>query len=69
MISDVMDMFGGDVSFKDETETHVIVTAKVNVKSMMQFAKNYAPDVEVLKPELLREEIKEELRKAMAVYV
>ena len=69
MISDVMDMFGGDVSFKDETETHVIVTAKINVKSMMQFAKNYAPDVEVLKPELLREEIKEELRKAMAVYV
>lgn len=68
MISDVMDIFGGDVSFKDETETHVIVTAKVNVKSMMQFAKNYAPDVEVLKPEWVREEIKEELKKAMAVY-
>lgn len=69
MVSDVIDIFGGDVSFKDETETHVIVTAKVNVKSMIQFAKNYAPDVEVLKPESLREEIKEELRKAAAVYL
>ena len=69
MISDVIDIFGSDVSFRDETDTHVIAVVKVNLKSMIQFAKNYAPDVEVLTPEWVREEIKEELKKAMAVYL
>ena len=69
MISDVIDIFGGDVRFLDENETHVTVTAKVNVRSMMQFAKNFAPDVEVLKPESLREQMREEFKKALSVYL
>lgn len=68
MISDVIDIFGGDVRFLDENETHVTVTAKVNLRSMMQFAKNFAPDVEVLKPESLREQVREEFMKALEVY-
>ena len=35
---------------------------------MQQFAKNFAPDVEVLKPERLREALREELEKALEVY-
>ncbi len=69
MISDVLDMFGDNVKFKDETDTHVTVMTKVNVRSMKQFAKNFAPDVEVIKPEYLREEIKEELKKALEAYL
>ena len=69
MISDVIDIFGGEIRFTDETETHVTVTAKVNLRAMFQFAKNYAPDVEVLKPESLRNEVKEELKKALEAYL
>ena len=35
---------------------------------MLQFAKNFAPDVEILKPERLRNTMKEELEKALEVY-
>jgi predicted DNA-binding transcriptional regulator YafY len=69
MISDVVEIFGGDIRFMDETDTHVTVVAKVNLRAMFQFAKNYAPDVEVLKPESLRNEVKEELKKALGVYI
>lgn len=69
MISDVLDMFGGDLRFTDETDTHVTVIAKVNKRSMMQFAKNFAPDVEVLKPDSLRRELTEELKKALEIYM
>lgn len=69
MISDVIDIFGGDIRFTDETQTHVTVIAKVNLRAMFQFAKNYAPDVEVLKPESLRNEVKEELKKALEAYL
>ena len=69
MISDVIDMFGADVRFTDETDTHVTVIASVNSKSMIQFAKNYAPDVEVLKPESLRSAVRDELTKGMEVYL
>ena len=68
MISDVIDIFGGDVRFTEETDTHVTVITKVNLRAMFQFAKNFAPDVEVIKPESLRNEIKEELVRALGVY-
>ena len=68
MITDVIDMFGKDVVFSDEDETHVTVTTKTNERAMEQFAKNFAPDVEVLKPESMREKLKEELERAVEVY-
>lgn len=68
MISDVIDIIGGDVRFIDETDTHISVVANVNIRSMVQFAKNYAPDVEVLKPERLRECVKKELKNALKIY-
>ncbi len=68
MISDIIDMFGTDVRFYDETEDTVCVKVQVNEQSMIQFAKNYAPDVEVLEPVELREKVKEELEKGLRVY-
>ena len=68
MITDVIDMFGKDVVFSDEDETHVTVTTKTNERAMLQFAKNFAPDVEVLKPERLRNTLREELERALEVY-
>lgn len=68
MISDVIDMFGKDITFFDETADTVCVKVNVNETSMLQFAKNYAPDVEILEPLELREKIKEEIKKSLLVY-
>ncbi|SKB93368.1 Predicted DNA-binding transcriptional regulator YafY, contains an HTH and WYL domains [Lachnospiraceae bacterium] len=68
MISDIIDMFGSDVRFYDETDTTVCVKADVNEDAMVQFAKSYAPDVEILEPMTLRERVKEELRKGYRAY-
>lgn len=68
MISDVIDLFGKEVHFSEETDTYVVVTVRVNERSAEQFAKNYAPDVMVLEPERLREKLKEEMKRAWEAY-
>lgn len=68
MISDVMDMFGKDVTFSNETDKTVIVNATVNEMAMEQFAKNYAPDVVVLKPKELADKVKSGFEKALMMY-
>ncbi|MCR4716626.1 MAG: WYL domain-containing protein [Lachnospiraceae bacterium] len=68
MISDIIDMFGNDVRFYDETEDTVCVKADVNESAMIQFAKSYAPDVVILEPERLREQVKEELKSGLEAY-
>lgn len=68
MISDVIDLFGKEVHFSEETDTHVVVTVRVNERSAEQFAKNYAPDVMILEPERLREKLKEEMKRAWEAY-
>ncbi len=68
MISDIIDMFGKDVQFYDEADDTVCVKAKVNEAAMIQFAKNYAPDVEVLEPVELRGKVKMELLEGVKAY-
>ncbi len=67
-VSEVIDTFGMDVRFSEETEDWVTVTACVNEMAMKQFVKSYAPDVMVLEPERLREEIKEEAEMTRKAY-
>ncbi len=68
MITDVIDIFGRNVSFSDETETHVTVTAHVNEAAMKQFAKSYAPDVMVLEPEQLRATVRSETEQRLTAF-
>lgn len=68
MISDVIDMFGNDVRFTDETDSFVTVTANANEMSMFQFAKSFAPDVVVLEPKQLRDKIKNDLERSLKKY-
>lgn len=68
MVSDIIDLFGKDVVFSAETETHVNVSVYANEMSVEQFARNYAPDVIVLEPQDMRERMKTWLEKALAVY-
>ena len=68
LVNDVVDWFGKDVSFYDETEDKVTASVIVNLKAMRYWAMQYANYVEVLRPAELREQIKEDLRNAMSKY-
>ena len=68
MVGDVIDMFGTDVRFSDETESRVTVTAKVNEDAMIQFAKSYGPDVLILEPQPLVEQMREKARQMWEAY-
>ena len=69
MISDVIDLFGLDVVFSNETETHVDVRIRqISEGSVLQFAKRYAPDVIILSPQRLVDQLREDLRTAEELY-
>ncbi len=68
MISDIIDMFGKDITFSNETDSHVTVSTYTNKMAMEQFAKNYSPDVEILEPRSLREELIDNLKKSLKLY-
>lgn len=64
MVSDVIDLFGKDVVFSDETEESVTVSVYANEMS----AAHFAPDVTVLEPKKLRENVKNQLQQALGKY-
>ncbi|WP_417059306.1 WYL domain-containing protein [Ellagibacter isourolithinifaciens] len=68
MISDVIDMFGANVVFSDETDKRVAVSARVNERAMWQFAKNFAPDVLILEPKHLVDQVRAEAERTLAAY-
>lgn len=68
MISDIIDMFGRNVRFCDRDDTHVTVAVCANEASVLQFAKNYAPDVIVLEPKRLREKAVNQLKEGLKGY-
>lgn len=68
MISDIIDMFGKDVRFSDETYDGVTVTVSANERSIEQFAQSFAPDVVVLEPKALAERVKNRFQKAVEKY-
>lgn len=68
MVSNVIDLFGTEVTFSDEDDAGVTVTAFTNEMAMEQFALNFAPDVTVLEPQRLREKVKNALEKALEKY-
>lgn len=68
MISDVIDLFGKDVTFSEEMDTYVSVSVHVNERVAEQFAKNYAPDVMILQPKRLRDKLRDDLKKSWEAY-
>ncbi|MBR6635916.1 MAG: WYL domain-containing protein [Phascolarctobacterium sp.] len=68
LVGDVIDWFGKDVIFHNETETSVDVSVAANLEAMRYWAMQYANHVEVLRPEKLREEIKKDLLAAVEKY-
>lgn len=68
MVTDIVDIFGKDVKFSNETETHVEVEIKANEMSIMQFAQRYSHDVVILEPDNLRLMILLKLQQAFKGY-
>ena len=67
-VSDVIDVFGKDVKFSEETNTHITVTVDVNELAMEHFAKSYTPWIEIIKPAKLREKMIEILSTGLEKY-
>jgi len=68
IIGDVIDLFGNDVVLSDETEESVTVSVYTNEMSAAHFAKSFAPDVTVLEPKNLWENLKNQLQQALEKY-
>lgn len=68
MISDIIDTFGTDVVFSDETDSHITVSTYTNKMAMGQFAKSYSPDVEILEPLSLRKNLIDNLKRSLECY-
>lgn len=68
MISDIIDMFGTNVRFMDQTEEAVTVQVNANETAVVQFAKNYAPDVLVLGPVKVRQRVIDMLKEGLEGY-
>lgn len=68
MIGYVINLFGKDVVFSDETEESVTVSVYTNEMSAAHFAQSFAPDVTALEPKKLRENVKTQLQQALEKY-
>jgi predicted DNA-binding transcriptional regulator YafY len=68
MVTDIIDIFGKDVRFEEETDTYVTVSAEVTENAMIQFAKSYSPDVVILEPQRMVDAMKDWSRKVNRLY-
>lgn len=68
MVTDIVDIFGKDVRFEDVTDDYVTVSATVTEAAMILFAQSYAPDVVILEPQRMVDEMKAWIKKVKKVY-
>ena len=68
LINEIIDWFGQDIAFLNETEETVDVRVTVNEKAMLYWAMQFGEHVEVLEPPALREQIGETVRAVAAKY-
>lgn len=68
ILNDIIDWFGWDVRFYDETEDTVCVRVTVNWSAMRHWALQYCRHVQILSPEDLRETVAGDLKNALNYY-
>lgn len=68
IINDIIDWFGTDVCFSNETKKKVDVSVTVNERAMLYWAMQYGKYVEIKKPESLRKELKRTIKKMAEKY-
>ena len=69
ILNDVIDWFGTDITFTDESTDEVTASVSVNLKAMKLWAIQYAPHVKVLSPQPLVDEIRQDLQYALNQYL
>jgi predicted DNA-binding transcriptional regulator YafY len=68
ILNDVIDWFGTDINFSDETDDEVTARVKVNLQAMCLWAVQYGPYVKVLSPQPLVDEVERNLLQAVGNY-
>ena len=68
ILNDVIDWFGTDIRFSDESSDEVTASVSVNLKAMRLWAIQYGPYVKVLSPESLADDVKKNLMQALEQY-
>ena len=68
LIADIVDVFGKDVVFEEDLGDHVVVRATVTELAMIHFAKSLSPDVVILEPQRMVDEMKEWAKQVKKVY-
>ena len=68
ILNDVIDWFGTDIRFSDESSDEVTASVSVNLKAMRLWAIQYGPYVKVLSPQSLAEEVKQDMQQALSQY-
>lgn len=68
ILNDVIDWFGTDIGFSDETPEEVTVQVRVNLHAMQIWAVQYGPYVRVLSPERLAGAVEHDLETALSNY-
>lgn len=69
LLNDIIDWFGKEIRFSNETDTTVDVQVRVNATAMRMWAMQYALHTEILEPTELRETIINDLADAAKQYV
>lgn len=67
-VDDVIDWFGKEVHFSNETKDEVTVKTRVNLNAMKIWAVQYGANVRVLNPQNLVDKVKEDLQQALRNY-
>ncbi len=68
ILNDVLDWFGGDIAFTEESDDEVTARVTVNLNAMRRWALQYALHARVLTPAPLAEQLKEDIKNAMENY-
>ena len=68
ILNDVIDWFGTDIAFSNETEDEVTARVTVNWSAMRYWAQQYCRHVRVLTPIDLAETVKNDLCDALKIY-
>ena len=68
ILNDVIDWFGTDIMFSDETEDEVTARVTVNWHAMRHWALQYCRHIRILTPTDLAETVKSDLQEALRIY-
>lgn len=68
ILNDIIDWFGGGITFFDETDDEVSIRTRVNLAAMRRWALQYALHARVLSPESLVEQVRDDIKEAMGNY-